>query len=1213
MILRSWQGIWLAGLHLVSTVYAYTTVPSPDLDLQTLGQVAIGGNFDAISTYSYVGQKEGAQGNGTQSVLQMLPNGMYDVLAATDANVEGVCALTLRNGTLLGVIAVGNFTSIGGIGAQSMAFIDAQTGNIAPHPGIQGSVTAVLCDSDTETAYLGGTFEAAASTNAIAFLAAGSWANLPFAGFDAPVTSITKAPNGHIIFGGSFTGLKNMSTSSSDQQGEPINLQSAAISSIANTTSGAGIVCPSNNSATTPWQLQDNTAGSWTAATRYGFEPSKLRLWNRQEGNGVKTWRFTALPNTGIMNFTYTDPATGRKAHCDAKCPLAQNSSLPYQDFDFVNRIGMNSFRIDVSAWYGQAGELNGIELFQNDTFVYAIESLNEPTCLSSTNSISKATTTGPWYETPSRNSYADYLTVVVGPTTLDTTNIVFEPDIREKGNYTVVVYTPGCIQDSSCSARGIVNVTGTLTSDGSNSFSTQLSQTNDYEKFEQVYQGPIDPASGSFRPAVTISPSKLLPAQLIVASRVRFSGNPSTGGLNGLFDFDPNAAVVDTDFSKSAINNAGTMLKRNAQVNALAVHNDTIYSAGSFSDDTFENIMSFADNQAHSLANGGLNSAVTDLYAADDFLYVGGNFTATNEGGPTGLENVAAYNFADGAWVALGAGVNGPVTDVVPFQLNISSGQAETVIGFSGSFSTVRATGSDPEQQSDGFAVWVPSRNNWLQNLGPDRQLLAGQLCSYTILPNGTWLGAGTLVSLGQAVSGVAGLSRSSSNIGIQQLPINIEPSTNAEPSSQKKRGLLTQQNVTGVVAGTYDTHNGRNITILGGHFSARTNTSVVQNLAFFDGATNQVTGLPSGIDDNSTFLALTTQNNLLFAGGLVTGRVNNDRVQGLVLYDLANNTYRSPQPAALEGDDVIVNTFATQSGSTNVYVGGSFETTAQNLPCSSVCMYDTNSNLWSSAGGELTGVVTALHFLDNTNLLAAGNLSVSGNATSLANYDTGSQSWAVYEVDTLPGPVTAFAESSQDDEFWVAGGSNSNNSAYLVKVNRDRSLAPVSGLFDSGTRILGMQLMRLRSNHRSTQYVDDNNDLLVMGQLNITGFGQASAALFNGTTMQPFILSVNSAGEPGSLSTLFSSNSNPATHGSGSFRHSNGIAILVAFCAALGTIFLIILAGMILNRIQRKRAGYSTLPSVPYQDKNMNINRVPPERLFASMGQRTPGAPAV
>ena len=49
-----------------------------------------------------------------------------------------------------------------------------------------------------------------------------------------------------------------------------------------------------------------------------------------------------------------------------------------------------------------------------------------------------------------------------------------------------------------------------------------------------------------------------------------------------------------------------------------------------------------------------------------------------------------------------------------------------------------------------------------------------------------------------------------------------------------------------------------------------------------------------------------------------------------------------------------------------------------------------------------------------------------------------------------------------------------------------------------------------------------------------------------------------------------------------------------------------------MLLNRFQRRRAGYNTVPGA-YQDKNVNINRVPPERLFASMGQRTPGAPAV
>ncbi|KAJ9657076.1 hypothetical protein H2198_004568 [Neophaeococcomyces mojaviensis] len=1133
MILRPWPGIWLSCLSIFNQATAYQAVPPPNLDLGSLGQVAVGGDFDAISLYSYVDQREGAQGNGTQSVLHQLPNGMYDVLAATDANIEDMCTFTLSNGTLVGVVIGGNFTSVGGIGAQSIAFIDGKTSAIVPAPGIQGTVNALFCDSDTQTVYVGGAFEAADSSHAIAWLASGSWANLPFAGFDAPVTSITKAPNGHIVFGGSFTGLKNMSrtTTNSQRPGEIINLDSATVTSVANTTGGSGIVCPSNNSASQPWQLRDNTAGSWTATMRYGFEPSVLRLWNANVGGrGVKTWRLTALPNTGIMNFTYTDPETGNQAHCDATCPLAQNSSQPYQDFHFVNRVGMNSFRIDVSAWYGKGGALDGIEIFQNDTFVYAIESFNEPSCLASSTTLSTVTTTGPWYQTPSRSSVADYLTVVVGPTTVETTNIVFQPDIEESGNFTLVVYTPGCIQDSSCSARGSINVTGTLTSGGGNTFSTILSQTNDYEKYDQVYQGKIDPASGSFRPAVTIRPSGDLSAQLVVASRVRFSGNPSTGGLNGLFDFDPNSAVVDTDFSKSAINNAGTMLKPNAHVTTLATNGDTIYAAGSFSDTTFENIMSFANNQARSLPNGGLNAAVAAIYASNDTLYVGGNFTGTNQNGPSGLENLAAYNYADRAWVALGAGVDGAVTEIVPFQLNTTNNQPETVIAFSGSFSHIRATSTSAQHPVNGFAVWLPSRSNWLQNTGMQKQLLSGMLCSYTNMPNGTWLGAGTLASLGQAISGIVGLEQMNNNIGIQQLPVEIEPTTTTS-SSITKRALLNQQNITGVVAGAYDTNNGRNITILGGHFTAHTNSSTVQNLLFLNGGHgNNVTGLPSGIDSNSTFTTLTLENDILFAGGLVTGQINNTQVQGLVLYDMATRGYRSPQPAALEGGDALVNSIVIQPDTSNVYVGGSFTGTVQGLACSSVCMYDTSLNIWSSVGGGLDGTVTALHFVENNQLVAAGNLSLSGNATSLAQYDTKAQSWTDFSSVPLPGPVNAFAGTSDNKQFWVAGTSTANGTTYLVKVvNGD--LVPTSGLFDRGTTILGMQMMGLNKNHGSSRYLDNNMDLLVMGALNVTGFGHASAALFNGSTLTPFMLSVDSTGQPGSISTLFSSRANPAT----------------------------------------------------------------------------------
>ena len=235
-----------------------------------------------------------------------------------------------------------------------------------------GQVSAIFCDRDSNAVYLGGDFKGGNSTNAIAWVGTSGWANLPFAGFNGPVNAISKATNGNIIFGGSFTGLGNTTTPTKDDQ-QVINLSSATVragsSSLVN---GFGnprnIVCTTDgqDAPGRTWLIQDKSPGFWRAELQFGFEPSMLRLRNTgQDGRGTKTFRFTALPNGGIMNFTYTDPDTGKGALCDSQCPLSSTSSVA-QDFRFVNSIGMNSFQIDVSDWYGNGGGLNGIELFQN-------------------------------------------------------------------------------------------------------------------------------------------------------------------------------------------------------------------------------------------------------------------------------------------------------------------------------------------------------------------------------------------------------------------------------------------------------------------------------------------------------------------------------------------------------------------------------------------------------------------------------------------------------------------------------------------------------------------------------------------------------------------------------------------------------------------------------------------------------------------------------
>lgn len=357
-----------------------TPVPSPNLDLSPLGRVALAGNFDAISLYKYAQQSEGFSTNGTQSLITALPDGGFASLVSADAHIQAMCPFVLKDGTLAGIVLGGNFTSLGGIEMQAVALVDPSSAKITPLPGLSGQVSALLCDQDTSTVYVGGDFKGGNSTNAIAWVGMTGWANLPFAGFNGPVTSVTKAPSGHIVFGGSFDGLGNATTPARKNQ-QVINLSSAKISAGSTTTTTgfsdpSNIVCKTNgqDGAGNTWLLSDNEPGYWRADMQFGFQPTILRLWNtQQDGRGTKTFRFTAAPVNGIMNLTYTDPATGNLAACDATCPLPDNTT--YQDFHFVNTIGMNGFQIDISAWYGAGGGLDGVELFEDGRFMPLVPS----------------------------------------------------------------------------------------------------------------------------------------------------------------------------------------------------------------------------------------------------------------------------------------------------------------------------------------------------------------------------------------------------------------------------------------------------------------------------------------------------------------------------------------------------------------------------------------------------------------------------------------------------------------------------------------------------------------------------------------------------------------------------------------------------------------------------------------------------------------------
>jgi hypothetical protein len=78
-------------------------------------------------------------------------------------------------------------------------------------------------------------------------------------------------------------------------------------------------------------------------------------------------------------------------------------------------------------------------------------------------------------------------------------------------------------------------------------------------------------------------------------------------------------------------------------------------------------------------------------------------------------------------------------------------------------------------------------------------------------------------------------------------------------------------------------------------------------------------------------------------------------------------------------------------------------------------------------------------------------------------------------------------------------------------------------AGLGDNST-VRNVQVLELQKSGNSNDFLGGNQILLAMGSLNLPGFGNASAATFNGTNWRPFLLSSTTDGDPGTIVSLFS-----------------------------------------------------------------------------------------
>ncbi|CAF9918725.1 MAG: hypothetical protein GOMPHAMPRED_001607 [Gomphillus americanus] len=1192
----------------------FTTVPSADLDLGGLGRVALTGNFESISVYSFLGQSEiTASTNGSQSLFAQLPNGAFQTLAVSDGSITAMCPFVRKDGNLFGVIVGGNFTSLAGIPTQGIALFNVSNNAVVKLSGLTGSVNAVYCDQDTDSVFVGGDFKGSSSTNAIAWVGDTGWTNMPFQGFNAPVYSIAKAANGNIIWGGSFSGLANMSVAVSTDPDDlqVINFSNATISAGPSSSEQGfsdpkNVVCQSSgkDEPGATWLVQPGVAGHWQADFNFAFQPSKIRLWNtRVNGSGTKTWRFMNNPNTAnsILELRYTDPATQQETTCFQACPLSNDTNLTFQDFYFVNPITMNSFRIEISEWYGQGAGLDGIEIFQTDIFSYAIEAFNEPSC--SVSGASAATAVGPWTVTPSQQSSAQYLTAKLpGPgVNSASAQVTFQPDIKQSGNYTVVVYTPGCLQDNDCSSRGIANITGTLTQGGPQ-IKAQVFQTNSFDKYDQIYTGYIDAGTDGFRPSITLQPLDSQNSSIdLVALRVGFTLlDPSSTGLNGLFEYDPYNASIPTEFKEDNIDAIGINLDVGASVDALLIVDQLLLVGGTFTGQNTSNfIVIDAKNNSMPIPGNGLNGPVHTQANIGNTIYLGGSFNNTNSSNVQGISNVATFDTGSKSWGSLGSGVDGPVSRVVPLGVVLSNGTTAMCMSVNGDFNNVLASGGHPSFAANGFAIWVPSQNGWLKNLGLQTHAISGQITATTNLNvNNTVnpLMSGTIVDEGYAFQFAAQLSTQGGNTTLGASGLNLQQTTSSTPL-QKRDTSSDSAPVSGIYSGIFDTSNGRDLTVFGGHFQATaTDSSNITNLAIINNSNNgAVTGFSAGIDTNSTVTALSVSGDTLYAGGSITGNVQNTPINGFVAWNLKTSQFNSSLPPALGGSNVTVAAISPRPSNTDIYVAGNFDS-AGGLGCPGVCVF--SNGMWARPGTGFNGNVSGLLWQANSKLLVVGNLSVSNTQTSIATYDATTQTWSIpNNANNVPGPIAALSPASKDGSSYWVGGQSANGSAFLM--HYDGSGYETAPQLGDGSIIRSLSVLSLTQGHGSNAFLDDTLSLLVTGSLNVQPVGSVSGALFDGTSYTPFLLT-NSGSQPGSLGSVITQQ--PQVFNSGGSQLAVGLVVLIGLAIALALLFLLVLVGLLIERHRRAAEGYRPAPQ-NYFEKTANMGRIPPERLFGNL----------
>lgn len=1191
----------------------------------SLGNMGVVGRYEGISKYQFVGQAAQQVQNDTfyDSIIAQVDNQYYTSLNTSNGLVHSSCTI---NDTLF---LSGNFTQFGSASTpQGLAQFNMSDFSLAAINATEifskgGSISTLYCHSPAGKVYVGGDFFYKNSSGvAVLDVSTNSWDVPAFGGFpngstiNAILATNSSSADSSIVFGGNFTSLANETLVSGVSLLDPAAVETQLISftsaniyadGSAQDSDPRSIICPSGSSSN--WKMAENRAGSWNVQWPIYINPTSIRLYNLDDAeNGVKIFRLMSYPSNSIMNLTYVNQTSQKEMYCDAWCPLPKYSDQEYVDFKFVNVIGTNKLELELIDFYGSYAGLSGIEMLQSDSFTYANNTFNhQGTCRDNRQSVSSANSLLNGNFSVSDVDAATYVSAeITDPAKALDISVVYQPNVTVDGNYTIMLFTPGCIQDGTCATRGGINVT-VEPWNGADPIYITLYETNDYDKYDLVYNGTMGKMADGFRPSVTIKPLLNQPVPLtFVADRLKTVLVSVQQGLtvNTIFEYLPSnfSSNIMSPVGNTTINQAGLLLDKESEIFALSspAPNEILVGGNLTSKTLGKNIFKIntREGNSSSVQGFGLNNVVTSFVPVNNYTLVLGNFTGTTNSTKP-LNNVAFLDNS-GNFVSLHDGTNGPVTFAGIFSVNGTDS-----IVFNGDFNELMSSRANYSLSDGTLPIWVSNESSWIQNSSFNTTFIQGRVTSSTRF-NKVRLYTGFLRVLSSLSSGA---SFTDAQFNLTPMPFTFIQSNNTNSTDSqntlKRRALVSSPDGNSIYSGAFANSS---FSILGGHFQVQSEGLVYNNLIMTEN--NQVSGLPNNtIDQTSTFYSLYVDSNILYAGGLINGHINNNYISGLVFYDLARRTYSSIQPPGLTGGTATVNSIARQPNTNMLIVAGGFEL-AGSLSCSAMCIYDLTNTRWLSPSPGLGGEVTSMTFLGNDVVVLAGGLSLNNTNVSLVTYDFSARKYSTYGQQSfgLPGPISSMVLNGEGLESIFASGIDSRTNEYFL-AHWNGSWNHIDLRLNPGTIISDLSILQLENPHDSNSILPNSQVLFLSGNIGLSGQGNISSAMFDGNKVQPIFLTANKDGSVGAINSFFSQEKH-VYHDSILKKHmKKGFVILISLAISIGLTFIIMGIGLLFAYLRRYKEGY--VPANSRVSEADMAETVPPAELFEEMKQMPGGTP--